>query len=241
VDVSLDAITVRVRQLTEEFPAMKLGPERRTGAQPWLPSAAEETAAFIRDLGGLRESRNFTEHELFSMLANTCLDMCSVLFSAGASTGVWRDWCSLAGRCTYAAGDTAPALELLSIARDLEDPTIAAELSRAAVDTYSERALRYLLLKGAPPPAGAPVDELDTMHERLVEAVVSGSTTGAEQELTSIARWWLAESEYGEFEPGDFPSFEPEPNAAAAAVVIRGLHPELHDARVADFLRAGLE
>jgi hypothetical protein len=45
----------------------------------------------------------------------------------------------------------------------------------------------------------------------------------------------------GDFQPGDFPAFEPELNAAASTVVMRGLHFEPRDPRVAEFLRAGLE
>lgn len=238
-----DPLYERATELAAELDEVPLGKERVRGAKRWAGYTIGEARAFLRDYAGFVAEGPFSAQELANMLANTCIETASFLFSAGAPPDRWRAWCALAADLKLRAGDVQYAMLLAAIARALPAEGAATPMRDAELPVYRDQAIQSILLfagarEPAPPPVNHPIDDF---YAELREAVARGDVPSMSAAVERIARFWMAESSYGRYEGGEYPMFEPEVNAVVAALVARGVELDLPDAKIRRFLQAGLE
>jgi hypothetical protein len=243
MELNLASLYARAMELQKATAEVRLGKERIRGAQKFKDATLAETAAFLRDFASLSQAKDFSEKELAKMIENTCVETASFLFSAGAPADLWRQWCFLAGMSAYFTQDFAYSMQLVVISRTAMEGDWGARLENAKLTSYREQAIQFVMFrrKGGRPPGVSPVDSLDRYYEALLSSLQSGDEKGLSSSINRIAQFWLNETSYGRFEPGIYPVFEPEINAAVAALQTQGIGVELKNARIVNFLQAALE
>jgi hypothetical protein len=239
----LTALHVKAGELIDPVASISLKDERIRGAKRFKDVSLQEITRFLGEFGSLSESDAFSQKELSEMLANACLEMGSFLFSAGAPTKVWREWCSLAGQSLYLAQDFSYSMQLLTIARVDIDTEALARMENAELKSYREQAIQFVIFRprGHQPPSFSPVHPLDHHYQSLIESLESGNRPGLIRSIDQVVEFWRNETSYGTFEPGVFPVFEPEINSTVSALIMQGFDLEFREAKVKNFLRAGLE
>lgn len=239
----LTALLAKAGDLIETVANISLKGERIRGAKRFKDVTVHESSRFLGEFRSLSESEAFSQKELSQMLGNTCLEMGSFLFSAGAPTKVWREWCSLAGQSFYFGEDFAYSMQLLTIARTDIDTEISVRMENAGLKSYREQVIQAVIFrpKGGQPPSLSPLNLLDHHYQSLLEALDSGNRPNLIRSINQVVEFWRNETSYGKFEPGVFPVFEPEINSTVSALVIQGLDLEFRETKVKDFLLAGLE
>lgn len=238
----LTALHSKASQLIETISNLRLEGERIGGAKVFKEATLHEATSFLGDAKSLSKSKAFSERELSEMLGNTCLEMGSFLFSAGAPTEVWREWCSLAGQSFYLAEDLSYSMQLLAIARADIDTKASITMEKAELKSYREQAIQFVIFRQkSQAPSLSPVHPLDHHYRSLVESLESAHRPNLLRSVDQVVEFWLKETSYGKFEPGVFPVFEPEINSTVSALVIQGFDLEFRDPKVKNFLRAALE
>lgn len=243
MELSLPSLFEQALRLSEKLPAIPLGRERIRNALRFKDHTLAEVSAFLRDYPSLAGDAVFTEKKLAEMLTNTCIETGSLLFSAGAPADDWREWCALGGMLQVVADDLPYALQLATIARLRLAPGVAARLRETRFGGYREQAVQSIIFhaQGAAKPDLAPVHvPLDDYYAALLAALAAGHDAAVLGAVEQIAKYWLGETSYGPFEPGVFPIFEPEINAAVVALVEQGIDIKPRSARVGRFLEAAL-
>jgi hypothetical protein len=243
MELNLNELYKRTLRLSEALSHIPLRVERVRGAKGFKELTLREALAFLKDFESLSQSKEFSQKELGLMLGNTCLEVGSFLFSAGAADDVWREWCSLSGLSFYLGADLSYAMQLLTIARATLDDGIAAALRDAKLQGYREQAVQFIIFrssKGKMPALPAPTHPLDMRYQDLIASMELAPAVDVTGPISRIVEYWLDETSYGTFEPGVFPVFEPEINSSVVALIAQGFALRIQSSRIRKFLCAAL-
>lgn len=226
------------------MPSIDLRSERVRDSSRFKDFILRKTAVSLQDFPSTASSGSFSREDVCRILAESCLEGASFLFSAGAEAGFWRQWCGLAGQLFALEGDDAYAMQLMVIARiDPADERLS-ELAGAGLSGYRNQAVHYVIFgspKMEPPASSTRLDSPDKHYEAICDSLKEGEWTRLADSIEQVVRFWLSETSYGQFEPGFFPVFEPEINSVVAALIMRGVPIVFRDPSVQEFLLAGLE
>lgn len=238
----LEALYQQAHLLTRALPSVRFGPERIRNSIPYVQSIVTDAEATMSDFPASWDPKLFSQAERAEILGQTCLRVTSLLFSAGAETASWREWCALSGQLIRLARDPATAMQLLTIARILPDDERLIPLVHERLPARRAQIIQEIIF-GSPTvdlSSSAASDDPTAAYEGLLRKLRANQLSGVTQEIARIVEFWLAETQYGEFEPGAYPVFEPEVNAVVSCLSMRGVRLAFGET-VHQFLRAALE
>ena len=237
-----------LRAMELDLPAW---PRRRSGTDTSFRSAVSQVQAELAEIDRKVEQAADPGREDGPRRARVdlCLELASILYSAGAPHRQWRWWAGRAARALMEYGEIARSAVWAVLAGDddlldqLPSPPDPGRSPERVVWSVARRTRPGHTADGdVRAAAGTPPDDpLDAAWTALTHSVPAAEHPVTDRALRTIADFWLEEDDDWEvFHPGFHPDFDPELNAAVALARRSGWQPQSWPDDALRFVDAGL-
>ncbi|MBW4659721.1 MAG: hypothetical protein KME15_13675 [Drouetiella hepatica Uher 2000/2452] len=228
--------------LQQEFESLSIphAPVRRRGAENGAGISSASGA--IEGVFELLTDGVIDRKEALTELAEAAIEIASSLYASGAEHQVWRRWSAIAAFGLFLTDQIYQSILYTILAEEWEFLRII-PLTGDVSKQISAQVIWLLVgghLMSELPKTGRHSERKAWL--KLAQSIPAGQHDVTEAALKDIADFWMAELEdsWMNYEPGDYPDFNPEACAVVALARHNGFVPTSFTSEQYRFLEAGL-